>query len=45
MNPNMNPFTKFSSNSRSTQIKDILLGKTSEVIPKIISIDEKVIKI
>lgn len=44
-NPNMNPFTKFSSNSRSTQIKDILLGKISDVIPRIVPIDEKVIKI
>ena len=44
MNPNMSPPKKFSSKSKSNQIKDILPGKISNITTKNIPINQKVIK-
>ena len=38
INSNLNPLTKFTSSSRSTEFKDILPGKISQMITKIIPI-------
>ena len=40
---NLNPFTKFTSSSRSTKFKDIVLWNISQIITKIIPISMRIV--
>ena len=44
INSNLNPHTKFTSSSRSTEFKDILSWKISHMITKTIPISTKIVK-
>ena len=43
INSNLNPLTKFTSSSRSTELKDILPWNISQMITKTISISVKIV--
>ena len=42
INCNLNPFTKFTSSSRSTELKDMLPGNISQMITKTIPIGTRI---
>ena len=43
INPNLNPLTRFTSSSRSTEFKDMLPWNISQMITKTISISTKIV--
>ena len=43
INPNLHPFTKFSSSSRSTEFKDILPWNISQMIMKAIPVSTRIV--
>ena len=43
INSNLNPFTKFTSSSRSTEFKDILSWNISQMITKTVPISTRIV--
>ena len=43
INSNLNPFTKFTNSSRSTEFRDILLWNNSQMITKTIPISKRIV--
>ena len=43
INSNLNPLTKFTSSSRSTEFKDIIPHKLSQMITKTIPISKRIV--